>query len=210
MPTNLNPQPSAGSSELLRCVRPNALRLALVFAVLSLLLRFAPLPENFATFGALSMFCGLCLQGANRWLVPLAVLFAADCIGHFLNIPGMGFYFMPAMILNYVGFAAFSLTGAAVSHIWQRRGFSVRASLSTLPAGIVAGSALFFAISNFGAWLDPQMQYAATWDGLQQCYWMGLPFWRSSLASDVLFGMGFVGSAYAISVWVSNRVRLWA
>jgi len=206
MPTSIS-TPRAARSEWLLRARPFSLALAAAFSVLTLLIRFAPLPENFAMFGALAMFCGVFLTGTARWLLPLLVLFAADCIGHFGNVPGMGFYNIPSMVLNYVGFAAFSAVGAGWSWWMQRRPMPAFAALALLPLGILAGSAAFFAISNFGAWLDPRMGYDQTVAGLGRCYWMGLPFWRSTLTSDLCFGIAFAAVAVVVGETFSRSIK---
>ena len=165
--------------------------IAVVLLGLTLALRFAPLPENFSAFGALAVFCGLYTFGAFRWWFPVASLFLADCIGHFSRIPGMGFYHLPSMALNYLGFAVMALVAARMSNwsVLQNR-MSPSAISGTAMVAMIS-SACFFLISNFGAWLDPMMQYEKSPAGLLNCYFAGLPFWRSSLMSDVLFSVGF-------------------
>lgn len=164
---------------------------ALLLLGLTMALRFAPLPENFSAFGALAIFCGLYTTGLVRWWLPLAALFLADCIGHFAGIAGMGFYHLPSMVLNYTGFAAMILASAGLSR-WVKSSSRIQAQ-GLAATAIVAflASACFFLISNFGAWLDPLMHYEKSPAGLMQCYYAGLPFWRSTLSSDVLFTIGF-------------------
>lgn len=166
-----------------------------ILALLTLALRFAPLPENFSAFGAFAMFCGIFATGSARWWMPLAVLFVADCIGHFGGIAGMGFYNPVAMLLNYAGFASMSLVGMAFRQLFANS--SGRALLG-LPAATIFGSACFFLISNFGAWLDPRMQYPQSLSGLLDCYFAGLPFWRSTLQSDLVFTLGFTALAMVL------------
>jgi hypothetical protein len=64
--------------------------------------------------------------------------------------------------------------------------------------GAVAGSVLFFLVSNFGAWLDPRMGYAPTLQGLADCYLMGIPFYRATFLSDLLMSGLFFG-AFALA-----------
>lgn len=207
MPTEIPSTQKKTGSEFIQAVRPLAWWFAPFFGLVSLALRFAPLPENFATFGALAFFCGLFLTGPARWFVPALVLFAADCLGHFLNVPGMGFYHPTSMVLNYIAFAAVASIGAGCSTWWNRTSTPVVASIASLPFGVIAGSFVFFLISNFGAWLDPQMGYESSLAGLGRCYWMGLPFWRSTLASDLCFGLGFPLVAWGISNALASRLR---
>ncbi|MFO0013179.1 MAG: DUF6580 family putative transport protein [Planctomycetota bacterium] len=207
MPTEIPSAPKRTGSEFIRSVRPFAAWFVGGFALLTLFLRFAPLPENFATFGALALFCGLFLQGPARWIAPVALLFIADCIGQALQIPGMGFYHLPAMLLNYLAFALVASLGAGLSRWWNLTSAPLAMSMASLPLGAIAGSALFFLVSNFGAWIDPRMGYETSLAGLGQCYWMGLPFWRSTLASDLCFGVGFPAAAWTIANALGARPR---
>lgn len=164
---------------------------AVVLLGLTLALRFAPLPENFSAFGALAIFCGLYTCGAFRWWFPIASLFLADCIGHFSGIPGMGFYHIPSMALNYTGLAVMTLAASKLSNWSALKNSPMSTALSATAVVALLSSACFFLISNFGAWLDPMMQYEKSPMGLLNCYIAGLPFWRSSLTSDVIFSIGF-------------------
>lgn len=177
---------------------------ALLFSLVALMLRFAPLPENFACFGALSLFCGIMLTPPLRWALPMLTLFAGDCLGHFLGTPGMGFYHVPSMILNYVGIASIVLVGSYVGRFtksernaWQQ--------FAWVGAGSLAGSICFFLVSNFGAWLDPLMGYEKTASGLFQCYVAGIPFFRPTLMSDMFFGVGFFAVYQAVVSAVGFR-----
>lgn len=178
---------------------------AILLLGLTMALRFAPLPENFSAFGALAIFCGLYTTGTMRWWFPLAALFLADCIGYFAGIPGMGFYHLPSMVLNYTGLAAMILVSAGLSRWVKSSSGALAQGLSKMAIVAFLSSACFFLISNFGAWLDPLMQYEKSPSGLMQCYFAGLPFWRSTLSSDVLFTIGFSLFAKAF-VPVFNRL----
>jgi hypothetical protein len=156
------------------------------------------LPENFSAFGALAIFCGLYTSGSFRWWFPLAALFLADCIGHFARIPGMGFYHLPSMLLNYTGLVAMTLASAAMRNWTLRNRRSATSALGATTLVAIISSACFFLISNFGAWLDPLMQYERSPTGLLQCYIAGIPFWRASLTSDIVFTLAF--SLFAIGL----------
>lgn len=178
------------------------LRLVLMVLLLglTLALRFAPLPENFSAFGALAIFCGMFARGGLRWWFPLVALFLADCIGQLARVPGMGFYHPESMLFNYAGLAVMTLVGAVLGYGAGRSGSGSGQALfgTSLPKTVartaaiaLIASACFFLLSNFGAWLDPLMQYEKSPAGLLQCYIAGLPFWRATLVSDVLFAVGF-------------------
>jgi hypothetical protein len=104
------------------------------------------------------------------------------------------------MLFNYAGLAVMTLVGAALG-TWSGRigsgsgaslfGISLPLAVARTVATALIASACFFLLSNFGAWLDPLMQYEKSPAGLLQCYIAGLPFWRATLVSDVLFTVGF-------------------
>lgn len=50
---------------------------------------------------------------------------------------------------------------------------------------VVAGSLIFFAVSNFGVWMMDGM-YPMTFAGLTQCYAMAIPFFQNQLAADII------------------------
>lgn len=181
--------------------------IALLLVGLTLALRFAPLPENFSAFGALAIFCGLYTYGTVRWWLPLGTLFLADCIGHFSGIPGMGFYHLPSMALNYSGFALMTIVAVNMNKWSVLASHSVPKAFASTAVVALLASFAFFLVSNFGAWLDPQMQYEKSLSGLINCYVAGLPFWRSTLTSDILFTLGFSTFATLLSP-VVNQIHL--
>ena len=65
--------------------------------------------------------------------------------------------------------------------------------------GAFGAAVLFYIISNFGVWLsDPD--YPLTWGGFLLCYEMAIPFFRGTLASDLLYSAAFFG----IMEWVRH------
>lgn len=137
--------------------------------------RIIPHPPNVAPIAALALFGGAqFLDKRLAFLVPLAALFLSDLV--------MGLHSqMPAV---YAGFALIVCIG-----------FALRGHLRALPvaAATLAGSVVFFLVSNFGVWATGAM-YPKTFAGLGACYAAGIPFFRNSLLGDafyaaVLFGV---------------------
>lgn len=154
---------------------------AVALAAFAFVLKLAnpSLPENVWAFGGLALFCGYALRGYAAWAFPLAVFIAADIVGHLIDDVSLGVYHPLSMLLNYAGLAAMCGVGAAM-----RR----QTNWLVICGGCLCGSAAFFLLSNFGAWLDPQMGYQRTLGDLARCYAMGLPFVRGTVAGDLLFG----------------------
>ncbi len=75
------------------------------------------------------------------------------------------------------------------------KGFSaVRIGAASLTASVS-----FFLISNFAVWMVWRDMYPKTFNGLMACYVAGLPFFRSTVASDLLFTAAFFGIGYLVS-----------
>ena len=100
--------------------------------------------------------------------------------------------FHPMVLGHYFAFAFVGLIGLAISR---------HPSLKTILPASLAGSVLFYALTNAFSWLsDPG--YAKSFTGLIQALTVGLPqygatptwmFFRNSLLSDLLFTLLFVG-----------------
>jgi hypothetical protein len=164
---------------------------ALLSAILAAAaLRLVPHPPNFSPIDAMALFSGAYL--GRRWLAfaaPLGALLLSDAL--------LGFY--QGMEFQYVSVALIVLLG------W----FALpKVSVLRLAGAAVAGSALFFAITNFGTWLTSGM-YPQTLSGLGACYVAAIPFYQNTLAGDLvytalLFG-GFAVAEHALPILRQGR-----
>jgi uncharacterized protein DUF6580 len=140
-------------------------------ALLSILIRLLPHAPNFAPLGALALLAGMSGDRNKIWL-PLAAVLATDVV--------LGFYSSFVWVYLSYGFLFFS-------GYLMRKAAGMKKSIA-LP---LAGSALFYLVSNFGVWASGSM-YSPTWGGLVQCYAAALPFFRNTLASDLFYFNAFV------------------
>lgn len=154
---------------------------ALALIVSAVLLRLAPHPANVAPIAAIAIFGGALLP--RRWgvFLPLAAMIASDLV---IGLHGLVLY-------TWGSFALIALA----SHYWVRR-----AQPATVLAASFAASTFFYLVTNFGVWLQGNM-YAHTWQGLVQCYYMALPFFRNTLLGDLLYTTLLFG-LYALAVKV--------
>ena len=141
--------------------------------------RLLPHPPNFAPIAAIGLFAGATLDRRVAWLVPLAALLLSDLV--------IGFYHPMSMLWNYLGFAACLLLGSGL--LARTRSFG------RIAGATLASSVAFFALSNFGMWASGY--YPRTAAGLVACYTAALPFFRNTLASDVLY-TGALFGCYAL------------
>jgi len=161
-------------------------------------LKLVPMETNFALFGGLSIFCGAYLRGFTAWLIPLFGIAFSDLLGEWLQIPGVHRYDIRSMLFNYAGFAAM----VGVGHALRRKD-----TADWVFGSALAGSIVFFLVSNFGCWLDPIMKYHQSLSGLVNCYAMALYFFRYTLASDVLFTLLFVGAYRGMLAYYGETSR---
>jgi hypothetical protein len=140
---------------------------------------------NFAPVGAMSLFAGARLRGWQAYALPIVLMAITD--------PLLGGYSWATPFV----YASFLIS------VWI--GTRLRQSENPLAigAGALAGSILFFVITNFGAWIGPEHQmYPHTFQGLIQCYTLAIPFFGRTLASDLVYS----GVLFGLHAWLSRTV----
>ncbi len=157
---------------------PNTRLLAILAAiVIAAASRLLPHPANFTPVGALALFSGAYLgRSALAFVAPLAALVLSDLV--------LGFY--PEVVFVYVAVAATVLIGWALAR---------RRSVLRVAGATIAGSVLFFLLTNFGVWLVMDY-YTKDLTGLAACYAAAIPFFQNTLAGDLFYaGLLFGGFA---------------
>ena len=130
--------------------------------------RLMPHPPNMNPIAAIALFGGASFADRRlAFLVPLAALFVSDLI--------VGLY--SHMEFVYASFAAIVCIG-----LWLR----THRSVLNIGGAAVAGSVLFFVVTNFGTWATSTL-YPKTIAGLAACYVAAIPFFQNTLAGDLLF-----------------------
>ena len=142
--------------------------------LLAALSRLVPHPVNVAPITALALFGGVYLDKKHTFVVPIAAMLVADYF--------IGFY--SGMFWVYGAFALIGLLG-----LWLRDHRSVG---NTVGASL-AGSVIFFAVSNFGTWISGQVGYPLNVAGLIECYTAAIPFFRNTLAGDMAYVAALFG-----------------
>jgi hypothetical protein len=143
----------------------------IAFAALT---RLLPHPPNFTAITAIALFAGAQMSDRrSALLVPLAALFLTDLV--------LGLH--SGMLLVYVCVAAAVGLGALVGS---------RPQPLRLVGASVAGSVLFFVVTNFGVWAMGAL-YPRTLAGLAECYVAAIPFFQNALAGDLFFTAALFG-----------------
>jgi hypothetical protein len=148
--------------------------------------RLIPHVGNFAPIGALALFSGAIIKN-RKWsfILPIGGQFLGDAIMEIMH-PGQGFY--PDIVFVYASFLLITLLGMQIKDTSKPLRI---ASFSIL------GSLAFFFITNFGVWaVNASVQYSRSLQGLMDCYALAVPFFRSTLISDLLYSGIFFGVYY--------------
>jgi hypothetical protein len=153
-----------------------------LYVLAAVIMRLLPHPWNMTPLGAMFLFSGATFT--RKWdslLVPLAALLLSDYAVIHLLYGGRYSWFSP---YSWAGFLLVGIIG------WALRN---RITYATVAAGSLAGSVVFFLISNFGVWAAGQL-YPHTWTGLATCYLAGLPFFRNTAIGDMVYAGLMFGS----------------
>jgi hypothetical protein len=154
--------------------------------LLAAVCRLAPHPPNFTPVLAVALFGGAMLPRRVAWLVPLSAMIASDIV--------LGY---PLGWMNAVVYSCF-LAAVGLGRWLGRRTWPRTA------AAVLAGSLLFYLVTNFAVWAGSSM-YEPTAAGLLRCYTLALPFFRNSLAGD-LFWTGALFGLHALAhAWARSR-----
>lgn len=148
-------------------------RVAFFLIAAGILVRMLPHPANFTPLTALSIFSGAVLSPGIALTVPLIVMIASDIL--------IGPH--PLFWLTWGSFFLTVLIG-----LWVRR----KRGVARIFFGTVAGSVLFFVVTNLGVFLFQDM-YTKDLPGLIQCYLMALPFFGNSFLGDIFYSAVFFG-----------------
>lgn len=146
----------------------------ILLITLGLSTRLLPHLPNFTAIGAVAIFAGRYLPRRYALILPLLTMFISDIF--------IGFYSAPIMLSVYGSFALMAYLGQKTQNQnWQ-----------TVANNTVIGSLLFYLITNWAVWAFGAM-YPHTWTGLSISYYLALPFWRNSLAADMIYTATLVG-----------------
>jgi hypothetical protein len=170
--------------------------LALILFILAVALtRLLPHPPNFAPITAMAVF-GAITFGRRRTAVvaPLVALFVSDLAKEYLWRQGMsaqwGIYRGMWVTYGTTALIAFmSLTARGTRRV------SVMAGTTLL------GSVVFFLVTNFAIWARGT-RFPHTLEGLMDCYVIAIPFFRNSLAGDVVYATVLFGAWALAERWV--------
>ena len=140
--------------------------LAIIFIIIGIFSRLSPHLPNFTPLAAVALFSGVYLRKRHGYLIPLAIYLVSDLI---IGLHNTVFFTWGAIVLIY----------------FIGRYLSKNKNITSTFICTLAGSLAFFFITNFGVWL--MGWYPHTLSGLSQCFINALPFFRTSLISNIAY-----------------------
>jgi hypothetical protein len=167
----------------------NKFLFALLLVVLASSIRMLTI-YNFSPIAAVALFSGA-LFGRKyiAFIFPLVVQFVSDILvnTYVYNMPNpFEYFFKWEALFVYPCYIAIALLGMWVG---------TNGKYARVPVGALASTALFFIVTNFGAWLSEPM-YTKDFAGLVSSYTLALPFVKNSFIGDALFSAFFFGAFY--------------
>jgi len=156
--------------------------LAFIILALGIFGRLVFHAPNFTPVVALALFGGVYLKKKYALIVPVALMMITD---------------MMIGLHDIILFTWGSLLLTAAIGLWLRHN---RRPAFMAGAGLLS-AVLFFAITNFGAWL---VMYPHTWEGFLSCYVAAISFFRNTLLSTFVFGFILFGLYETTAASVKN------
>jgi hypothetical protein len=171
--------PSSGPESSANTLLAPGPLLLVVMIVLAALSRLLPHPPNFSPVEAMALFGGAYF--ANRsWaiVVPLIAMVLSDI--------GLGLMF-GGSYMSYVASLSFWSVYACIA-LSTVMGFGLRGKVggANVLGYSLAGSVLFFAVTNFTTWFGSTM-YPQTGAGLVAAYVAGIPFFKWTVLGTLFY-----------------------
>lgn len=162
------------------------------FIIIAALSRLIPHPYNFAPIGAMSIFGAAYFTDKKfSFLVPLLAMFVSDLLVN--NLIFASFYngfvlFTPGFWWIYGSIGLIVLAGIFILK---------KVTFTTVIAGSLSASIIFFLVTNFGAWIGNPI-YPAGLEGLLMSFGAGVPFFHYTVLGDLFYsGVMFGTFEYA-------------
>ena len=187
----------------MKLIKSNLLILFILILACALYRVWDSRPMGFAPQIAMALFAGSISKDKRfAFLFPVLSLFISDLLYQFLYSQGLttikGFYEGQWQI--YLMIASITIIGFFIN----------KNKIGQIFIGSLAGAVYFFIISNFmvwigGGWDINNQPYPRSFDGLMLCFSEGLPFFKWSLLSTLLFNGIFFGTFYLLGKSVLKK-----
>ncbi|RKY32680.1 MAG: hypothetical protein DRP68_03510 [Candidatus Omnitrophota bacterium] len=138
---------------------------AILLIIIVVISRILPHFPNFSPLVAVALFSGVYIRKRYAFLIPLGVYIISDLIVGLHDV--VIFTWSSILVIYFIGY------------------FLKRRTFWSVFVWTIFSSILFFIITNLGVWI--MGWYPRTFSGLIQCYTFAIPFFRTSLISDLMY-----------------------
>lgn len=160
-----------------------------ILVALGTLMRLLPHPANFTPVGSIALFGGVHLKKRYALIMPIVALILSDIF--------IGFDSLGGRLAVYGSFLLIGLIG-----LWVRK----RQNAYTIVGATLAGSVLFYLITNFVYFYPPTL-YPHTIEGMMASYYNALPFLRNMMLGDLFYTGVLFGTFELAKNWGSIKSR---
>lgn len=166
--------------------------------------RLIPHMPNFTPVESLAIF-GAAYLSKKHWafIISVLVLYFSDFIinntvarSFFPDVQGI-VWFSSYMVYNFIAMALIVLVSSKIIS---------KVTVKNVGMSILFASIIFFIITNFGAWADEKSLYSSDFSGLMASFMAGIPFFRNSLLSNIIFTTVIFGS-FEIYTSIATRQK---
>lgn len=166
------------------------LAIAIFLIFTGIAFRFLPHSPNFTPIAAIALFGGVYFSRKIATCLPISAMLISDLF--------IGFYSWRLMVSVYLSFL-----------ICVFLGFKLKTNKKwyTILGYSLLGSCIFYLLTNFAVWAFTGW-YPKNFEGLIQCYFMALPFFKNTLMGS-LFYTGLLFGVYEfIAVWIRKKFKV--
>src|SRR3954469_7234910 len=162
--------------------------LAFLFVAIAIAVRFLPHTFHFTPVGAALLFFGAKQPRKWMWLPVLALAVSDVLLNRFV-------YHYPITWETFVS-SGWYVAAILIGTLLRKDGD--RFKLGHIAGASLAGAFSFYLVSNFSRWVAYNM-YPHNFSGLVACYVTAIPFFTPTLASDMLYAIGFFAAPHLIA-----------
>lgn len=148
--------------------------------ILAAITRLIDHPANFTPIMAISIFSGSLIPDKKiAMLIPISAMIISDLF--------LGFFLISIFVYTSL------IIGIFIGRLIQNR-----VKFTNVVISLILGSFIFFFITNLGSWLTDPIYYPLTFESLQRCFYLAIPFYRNSILGDLIYGLTLF-TAYKLS-----------
>lgn len=163
----------------------------IVLMIGAMMVRVLPHPPNVSPMTAICLFSGFAV-GVRllSFLIPILVIYCSDFVIN--NTISKTFIADSSEIIWWSDFMWWTYASYALIIIIGAMSFEKIKTKNIIRTAIIS-SLIFFLLTNFGSWISYSF-YPKNGTGLLMCYQAGVPFFRTSLLSDIGFSIVLFGA----------------